>query len=262
MRPIDRSQKIVRRRAEHARACRCHKPVACTARTGPRLAVGVTKSVAAVIGKKRFNALFAQICWSVGAIARTNGRISQFKATLVRLGTIVAIPSLQVADYHLSTGAIVGIVREGFHGQHLPTFVVLGRNPTVVRSELCEVANERFHEIFPIVHRCDIALGHENFLLVFANGIPLSGILDGAVRNLVVAAKKFILERRVLTFETFGNGFLTVAVAANVSGRVRNAKWASAQDFVAMNLPLETAEICACSRHFADVDFQIVDSTV
>ena len=130
-------------------------------------------------------------------------------------------------------------MREGFHGQHLPTFVVLGRNPTVVRSELCEVANERFHEIFPIVHRCDIALGHENFLLVFANGIPLSGILDGAVRNLVVAAKKFILERRVLTFETFGNGFLTVAVAANVSGRVRNAKLASAQDFVAMNLPLQ-----------------------
>ena len=111
------------------------------------MTVEVAELVTPMVGKKRTDALLTKVSGSIIARSRADGRVCQLKPALSAIVSIVPVAALEVANYHLSTRFVVGVVRKGLKSQNSPTNVILVGDPTIVRRELGEVANERFDEI-------------------------------------------------------------------------------------------------------------------
>lgn len=196
--------------------------------------VALTITVALVIGKEGFNAFFAQIGGSVATIAGANGYIGQFKATATLAVSIVSITTLNVADNQLSTTAMIGKVRKGFHGQDGPTNVTLVGNPTIVRSKLGKVTNERFDHELVAPNNHDIAAGNQNLVALAAKLVPLQSQIDCLVGYMKVLGKEFIFQYSIFGFELLANGFLLVTIAAKVRARISDAKGAFPDNLASM----------------------------
>ena len=119
------------------------------------MAVKVAELVAAMISKERTDAFLTKVSGSISPRSRADGRICQFKPAFPTIVSIVPVTSLQVANYHLATRFVVGVVRECFKSQDSPTNVILVGNPAIVRSELGEVSDERLDEIVLAVDDMD-----------------------------------------------------------------------------------------------------------
>lgn len=137
------------------------------------MSISVTELVALVPGKERFNALLSKIGWPIIALPRANGNIGQLKATTIATVRVIAVASLKVTNYELTTCAMIRVMRKGLHGKNWPSQVGIRCDPSIVRRELGKVSNQRFHRVFCSVPRHDGTFGNKYSLLVLTHVVPV-----------------------------------------------------------------------------------------
>jgi len=184
----------------------------------------LTKLIALVVGKKRFDSLFAEIGETERSGTRTNRNVRQLKPRLtVAKSTVVPVTSLEVAHQVLSSGFIIGVVAEGLHEIRRPTPAVV--DPTGIIGELSEVPDQRLCQVRnTAVGANDVALGDQDVFVVFAKVVPPLGVTNCGIGNLKVLGEIFLFKISPFWLESLASRFLIVPIPSNVGPLVAHAE--------------------------------------
>lgn len=205
--------------------------------------VNIAELVANMAVEERVDSLLTQIRGTIGAAARADSNISEFESALAFVESVVFVSPLQVADEQHAPRTMIGVVTKRLHCLAMPAFVI--SNPTIVRSELCKVANQRLHQVLRPPNRMDIPSRYQNSFITIANAIPPLSILNSPICNLEVTAEEVRLQSPVPPLEALAYRLLLVAIPPDVRASVGSTEGSLAHDFVAVEADAVRGEVCS-----------------